>query len=161
MLAVVKKVKDGYIATYKRQLNHSIGKVWASLTENDKLEKWMSNLQVVDLQKGGTIKFNFNDGSGNSFDIMIMDYKEHSYIQYEWGEGWVRFELYPKDDGCLLVLKEFIPTLSDHTSKDLAGWHACLDMFSNLLEGQFIDFPKDKWKTWYENYQRVLQKVES
>lgn len=161
MLAVVEKFEDGYIATYNRPLHHSVDKVWSALTENAKLEKWMSNLQVIDLQKGGTIKFNMNDGTGKYLDISILDYKELSYLQYEWGEGWVRFELYPKDDGCLLILKEYIPTLSDHTSKDLAGWHVCLDMFSTLLDGQYMDFPMDEWEKWHEKYINVIRQIES
>lgn len=161
MLAVVEKFEDGYIATYNRVFHHSVDKVWSSLTENDKLEKWMANLQVMDLRKGGTIKFNMNDGTGKSLDISILDFKELSYLQYEWGEGWVRFELYPKDDGCLLVLKEYIPTLSDHTSKDLAGWHVCLDMFSSLLDGQYMDFQMDAWEEWHDKYINVIKQIES
>lgn len=160
MLAVVEKFADGYLATYNRPLNHSVEKVWATLTENDKLEKWMSNLQVIDLRKGGTIKFNMNDGTGKSFEISILDYKERSFLQYEWGEGWVRFELSTKDDGCLLVLKEYIPTLSDHTSKDLAGWHVCLGMFSTLLDGQYMNFPIDEWKKSHEKYINVINQIE-
>ncbi|MBM7585409.1 uncharacterized protein YndB with AHSA1/START domain [Bacillus pakistanensis] len=156
MLAVVEMVKGGYIATYNRPLHHSVENVWVTLTENGNLEKWMSNLQVVDLREGGTIKFNMNDGTGKSFDIAIMDFKEMAYLQFEWGEGWVRFELFPKDDDCLLVLKEFIPSLSDHTSVDLAGWHVCLDMFSALLEGQQMDFPKGEWENYHGKYVRIV-----
>jgi uncharacterized protein YndB with AHSA1/START domain len=160
MLAVVEKIEGGYIAKYNRPLNHSLEKVWVALTENNKLEKWMPNLHVEDLRKGGAITFNMNDGTGDSFNIKIIDFKENTFLQYEWGEGWVRFELYPKDNGCLLILKEYIPTLSDHTSKDLAGWHVCLDVFSALLEDQYMDFPKGEWEKWHENYARVINQLE-
>ena len=159
MLAVVEKKENGYIATYNRPLNHSVKKVWDTLTKNDKLQKWMSNLEVVDLRKGGTIKFNMNDGTGNSFDISILDFEEQSYLQYEWGEGWVRFELSSKDNGCLLILKEYIPNLSGHTPKDLSGWHVCLIMFCSVLEGQYMDFPKGEWEKWYEKYVKLLNQL--
>jgi uncharacterized protein YndB with AHSA1/START domain len=159
MLAVVEQKEDGYIATYNRPLNHSVEKVWATLTQNDKLQKWMPNLEIVDLRKGGTIKFNMNDGTGNSFDISILEFEKQSYLQYEWGEGWVRFELSPKDNGCLLVLKEYIPTLSDHTPKDLSGWHVCLIMFSAVLEGKYMEFPKGEWEKWYEKYIKVINQL--
>lgn len=74
--------------------------------------------------------------------------------------GWVRFELFPKCDGCLLVLKEYIPILSDHTSKDLAGWHVCLDMFSTLLDGQHMDFPKSEWEKWHEKYVGLINQLQ-
>jgi uncharacterized protein YndB with AHSA1/START domain len=156
MLAVIEKTEGGYMATYNRPLNYSAEKVWAALTQNDKLEKWMPNLEVKDLHPNGTIQFNMNDGTGSSFDMKILDYKEYALLQYEWGEGWVRFELYPKDDGCLLLLKDFIPNLSDHTPKDLAGWHVCLDVFIALLDGKMMDFPKAEWKAWHEKYTQLI-----
>lgn len=156
MLAVLEKVEGGYIASFHRPLNHSIEKVWSALTENGKLEKWMSNLEVQDLRKGGTIQFNMNDGSNSSFGMKIRDFKEKEVLEYEWGEGWVRFELKPTPEGCLLVLKEFIPSLSDHTSKDLAGWHVCLDIFKELLQGNEMAFPKGQWEKCHDKYQEKV-----
>ena len=153
MLAVIEKVEGGHIARYDRPLKHSVEKVWAAITQNDKLVRWMPNLQVVDLKQDGTIKFNMNDGTGNSFDIKIRDFKENEVLEYEWGDGWVRFELHPKPEGCLLVLKEFISTINDHTSKDLAGWHVCLDVLIDLLNGEYhAVFPKENWEKWHQKY---------
>lgn len=153
MLAVLKKNESGYIARFERSLNHSATEVWEALTENGKLRKWMPNLQVEDLSKGGVIKFNMNDGTGSSFDIKIRDYKQNKVLEYEWGDGWVNFEISPKSDGCELVLNEFIPTVNDHTPKDLAGWHVCLDLLVHLLRGHYYDeFPKEDWEKWYEKY---------
>lgn len=159
MLAVVEKVDGGYIARYRRPLKHSAEKVWAALTENGKLEKWMPNLEVKDLRQGGTIQFNFNDGSDSSFPMKIRGFQEHEVLEYEWGEGWVRFELSPQPEGCLLVLKEFIPELSDHTSKDLAGWHVCLDIFAALLEGREMAFPKGEWEKHHEQYAELVARL--
>ena len=160
MLAVIEKVEGGHIARYDRPLKHSVEKVWAAITQNDKLDRWMPNLQVVDLKQDGTIKFNMNDGTGNSFDIKIRDYKENEVLEYEWGDGWVRFELHPKPEGCLLVLKEFISTINDHTSKDLAGWHVCLDVLIDLLNGQYhAEFPKESWEKWHQKYVVSVKRI--
>ncbi len=51
MLATIQKQPNNYVVTFTRSLPHSIDAVWAVLTENDKLQKWMSNLEVIDLQK--------------------------------------------------------------------------------------------------------------
>lgn len=153
MLAVIEKVEGGYIARYDRPLKHPVEKVWRALTQNDQLVKWMPNLQIVDLKQDGTIKFNLNDGTGHSFDMKIRDYKENEVLEFEWGDGWVRFELHPKPEGCLLVLKEFISTINDHTPKDLAGWHVCLDVLIDLLNGKsHAVFPKENWEKWYQKY---------
>lgn len=160
MLAVVEKVDGGFIARFERSLKHPVEKVWAALTVNNKLEKWFSNLQVEDLRKDGTIRFNMNDGTGTSINIKITDFQENSVLEYEWGEGRVRFELYPKSEGCLLILKEFIPTLNDHTPKDLAGWHVCLDVLSALLNGELMEFPKGEWEQWYQKYIISINQIE-
>lgn len=94
MLAVIEKNEGGYVARYDRPLKHSVEKVWSALTENDKLAKWMPNLQVEELRKGGTIKFDMKDGSGTFIDIEILDFQHYSVLEYTWGRNRVRFELY-------------------------------------------------------------------
>lgn len=108
MLAVIEKNEGGYVARYDRPLKHSVEKVWSALTENDKLAKWMPNLQVEELRKGGTIKFDMKDGSGTFIDIEILDFQQYSVLEYTWGSDRVRFELYPKPDGCLLARQMII-----------------------------------------------------
>lgn len=154
MLAFLEKVENGHIARFDRPLEHSVEKVWAAMTQNDLLNKWMPNLQVVDLRLDGTIKFNMNDGTGNTFDIRIRDCKENEVLEFEWGEGWVRFELSPKPEVCFLILKEFIGTINDHSSIDLAGWHVCLDLLNDVLNGHVHEeFPIENWEKWHQKYE--------
>ncbi|MFD1065068.1 SRPBCC family protein [Oceanobacillus locisalsi] len=154
MSATLEKAANGYIATYERQWEKTIEEVWSVLTQNDKLQQWMPNLEVVDLRKNGTMTFHMNDGIGSSFSISILDFQAYSYWQFEWGDGSVRFELEPVEEGCKLILKEYIPAMSNHVPKDLAGWYICLDMFQAVLEGKPMDFPKESWKTHYEAYKK-------
>jgi uncharacterized protein YndB with AHSA1/START domain len=86
MLASIQKIEDGYVARFDRPLNHSVEKVWAALTENDKLISWMPNLQVEELRKGGTIKFDMKDGSGTFIDIEILDFELNSVLEFTWGK---------------------------------------------------------------------------
>lgn len=155
MLAVVQQVQNGYVARFERHLNHSVEKVWASLTENDKLAKWFSELQVVDLREGGIIKFNMLDGTFK--EIEIIELKMYSVLEYTWAEDRVRFELYPESDGCRLVLIEKINKITSHTSKDLTGWHVCLDIINALLDGRTIESRENEWKTWHEKYEQLIE----
>lgn len=154
MQAIVEKTEQGYLATFGRRFESSVDAVWSTLTQNDKLQQWMPNLEIVDLRKNGTMKFHMNDGTGNSFEIAILDFQEQVYWQFEWGDGSVRFELESAENGCVLLLKEFIPALNNHIPKDLAGWQVCLEMFQAALDGNPIDFPKESWKAHYEEYQK-------
>jgi len=156
MLAIVEKTEKGYSATFERRFKSSVEAVWSTLTQNDKLQQWMPNLEVVDLRKNGTMKFNMNDGTGNSFEIAILDFQAQTHWQFEWGDGSVRFELEPVENGCVLLLKEYIPALNNHIPKDLAGWQVCLEMFQAELEGKPMDFPKESWEAHYKAYQKKI-----
>lgn len=152
-------MEGGHLARFERTLNIKVENVWAALTENDQLVKWMPNLEIVDLKQNGTIQFHMNDGTGNSFEIKILNFKVNEVLQFDWGEGWVRFELHPKSEGSLLVLEEFIKTINDHTPKDLAGWHVCLELMIDLLNGHVHgEFPKENWQKLYEKYVELLRK---
>jgi uncharacterized protein YndB with AHSA1/START domain len=158
MLAVIQKVEHGYIARFERRLKHPVEKVWALLTENEKLAKWFSELSVDDLREGGIIKFDMQDGS---FEKMtITELKLYSVLEYTWGDDSVRFELHPNSEGCLLVLKEKINKMTSHTSRDLAGWHVCLDVIQALLDGRTLESRDEEWKKWHEKYVEAVGMIE-
>jgi uncharacterized protein YndB with AHSA1/START domain len=156
MLAVIEQNGDGYIARFERHLKHPVEKVWASLTENDKLKKWFSELEVADLREGGVIKFDMQDGTYE--EMRILELKMHSVLEYTWGEDQVRFELYPEPEGCRLVLIEKINQITDHTPRDLAGWHVCLDGIKALLDEQDFGPQKPEWEKWYKDYAAAIKK---
>jgi uncharacterized protein YndB with AHSA1/START domain len=154
MLAVIQQAEKGYIARFERHLKYSVEKVWASLTENDKLAKWFSELEVDSLREGGIIKFNMPDGTFKKLEIIEL--KIDSVLEYTWGEDRIRFELYPEPAGCRLLLIEEINKVTDHTPKDLAGWHVCLDAIIALLDGKTLEFRENEWKTQYEQYKQLI-----
>jgi uncharacterized protein YndB with AHSA1/START domain len=157
MLAVIQKIENGSIARFERHLKHSVEKVWSYLTENEKLAKWFSELRVDDLREGGSIKFDMQDGTFE--EIKIIELKMYSVLEYTWGEDRVRFELYPEPEGCLLVLKETITAITNHTPRDLAGWHVCLDVIDALLDDRTIESRDEAWKAWHEKYIRAIGNV--
>ncbi len=157
MLAVLQQTKEGYVARFERHLKHSVEKVWSYLTENDKLKKWFSELQVEDLREGGVIKFDMHDGTFK--EMKIIELQLYSVLEYTWAEDRVRFELYPEADGCRLVLIETLNKITDHTPKDLAGWHVCLDVIKALLDEQTLDSRKSEWEKWYKEYTQRIHEM--
>ncbi|WP_305927556.1 SRPBCC family protein [Bacillus mycoides] len=150
MLAEIEKQTDGYIVKFERQFSYTIEEVWSVLTENSKLKKWMSNLQIENLKTGGIIKFDMMDGSFLNIDI--LECQLNSVLEFTWDKDRVRFEIHKEENGSLLLLKEYIHELTDHTPKDIAGWHICLDLFSSALEGEEKVFSKNEWEYWFDNY---------
>src|SRR5688572_21682769 len=120
MLAVIQKIDNGYIARFERHLKHPVEKVWASITEPDKLAKWLASAKV-DLREGENLELTFDLTEGNTVACRITEIKLLSVFEFTWGDDRVRFELYPAPEGCLLVLKEMFETFSEQTPKDLAG----------------------------------------
>lgn len=156
MIAHIEKLENGFTATYKRQLKHPVEDVWAYLTDNEKLPKWFSELRVDELREGGIIKFDMGDGTFE--ELKILELKVNSVLEFTWWPDTVRFELSEESGGCLLQLIERIHTLTDHTPKDLAGWHVCLDVIEALLDGRSIE-RKEEWKNWYEKYVKEIEKT--
>ncbi|MCL1697188.1 MULTISPECIES: SRPBCC family protein [unclassified Lysinibacillus] len=161
MLATIQKQQNNYVVKFNRPLSHSVEAVWAVLTENEKLQKWMNNLEIIDLRKNGKIRFNMNDGTDASMEITITDYVESEVLEFDWGKDTVRFELSPTSSGSILVLVESIRELTEHTPKDLAGWHVCLNLLSDLLNGTVHEaFPMEEWQKWFAEYKQLVDDVE-
>ncbi len=157
MIAEIQKVTDGYIVKFERQFPYKIEEVWSVLTENSKLKKWMSNLQIESLKTSGVIKFDMMDGSFINIDI--LECQINKVLEFTWDKDRVRFEIHKEENGSILFFKEFIHELTDHTPKDIAGWHICLDLFSAVLEGEEKEFSKDKWQQWFEIYKEKVIEV--
>jgi uncharacterized protein YndB with AHSA1/START domain len=157
MLALIEKVENGHTARFERHFKHSVEEVWSWLTDNDKLPKWFSELRVDELRKGGVIKFDMQDGTFE--ELTILELEINSILEYTWGEDIVRFELNPEQEGCCLVLIEKMKTITNHTPKDLAGWHVCLNIINALLDGRTIEDRKEEWKKWYEKYVQAVGNI--
>ena len=65
---------------------------------------------------------------------------------------------YIKKNGSILILKEFIHELTDHTPKDIAGWHICLDLFL-LFYKEKKEFSKGEWKYWFNKYKVKIDEL--
>lgn len=157
MLATIQKSGTGYIARFERLLNHSVENVWSMLTDNEKLKKWFSELRVEDLRKGGIISFDMQDGTFE--EMVITELEMNSVLEFTWAEDIVRFELFPNADGCLFVFSEKINKITNHTPKDLAGWHVCLDVIRELLDGRTMESREAEWKKWYVKYVEAIEKI--
>jgi uncharacterized protein YndB with AHSA1/START domain len=154
VLAVVEKVDGGYVARFDRHLKHPVEKVWATLTEPEKLSNWFADA-VVDLRVGGTIELTFKP-EGNTVSCTITDLQPLSVLEYTWGKDKLRWELHPEQGGCLLQLKEFFSAFDDHRPKDLAGWHTILDMLPPVLDGEHVEFSMYEWQQVYDQYRDMF-----
>ena len=103
MIAEIGKLTDGYIVKFEREFPYTVEEVWSVLTENSKLKKWMSNLQIESLKTGGIIKFDMMDGSFINIDI--LECQLNSVLEFTWDKDRVRFEIHKEENGTLYFLK--------------------------------------------------------
>ncbi|MGO4498310.1 SRPBCC family protein [Paenibacillus sp. 2RAB27] len=158
MIADLQPAQGGYVARYERHWQHDVKEVWSWLTENDKLTQWFPELEVGELREGGMIKFNMPDGTVIPMDI--LGFSQDQVLAFTWDKDRVRFELHAEsDDGCHLVFSEYLHQITEHTPRDLAGWHVCLDVIEALLEGRTIAARKDMWNGWYVKYKQLTDAV--
>ncbi|MFD1851786.1 SRPBCC family protein [Oceanobacillus bengalensis] len=158
MIATIEKGNNVVTATYTRNLNHATPEVWSFLTENKKLKQWFSELEIQSLEKRGKIFFDLQDG--NYEEMEILDVVENEVFAFTWPPtDSVRFELKSTGSGCELVFKEFIHNVTEHTPKDLAGWHICLDVIERLLNGKSTRNRKAEWEACYPKYQELVASI--
>lgn len=156
MIATIKKLNDVPVAVFEREMKHSPKEVWDYLTENDKLKQWFSELEVKSLEKGGHILFDFQDGNYEKMEI--LDVKMEEVLEFVWPpKNTVRFELNDKDGHCQLIFKQFLYEITEHTAKDLAGWHVCLQVIETLLNGEEVKDRKASWERVYPKYVEVVK----
>ncbi|MNN09894.1 hypothetical protein D3C81_1228000 [compost metagenome] len=153
-IARIQKAEQGYIATFERSLKHSVQQVWSFLTDNEKLQQWFPELSVDELIEGGTIRFDM--GNGGFEEMTILELKPLSVLEYTWDKDRVRFELSETPDGCRLVLVEKLTRIIDHTPRDLAGWHVCLDVIAALLDDRVVESRKNEWEKRYVQYREAV-----
>ncbi len=96
---------------------------------------------------------------GSFINIDILECQLNSVLEFTWDKDRVRFEIHNEENGTLLLLKEYIHELTDHTPRDVVGWHICLNLFSFVLEGEEKEFSKDEWQQWFEIYKDKIHEV--
>ncbi|OZU89145.1 activator of Hsp90 ATPase 1 family protein [Virgibacillus indicus] len=157
MLAKIDKSGEFAAAVFTRQFYYSIDEVWSYLTNNDKLQQWFPELEIQKLEKGSEILFDMKDGNYEKMEILEVEPK--SILAFTWDKNSVQFELAANSFGCKLVFKEYLHEVTDHTPKDLAGWHVCLEVIQALLDGTTIRNRRSLWNRWYKKYQEAIEEA--
>ena len=135
-------------------------KIWAALTESDRLVEWLAPGEI-ELRPGGRALLRFTNG-GSVIDSTMTAVEPPRLLEYGWtaeaGDfGSVRWELFPEDGGTRLVLTHTVPeSASSFGPSALAGWHTHLEQLVAVLDGNPIPWSRDRWQALYDQYERTL-----
>jgi uncharacterized protein YndB with AHSA1/START domain len=178
----VKAVGDEYQLRFERDLPHPVEKVWAFLTEPDKLKTWLADGEI-DLRVGGRVFL-----EGDNIDSHVTALEPGRVLAFgwktaDWDGGIIRFELEPTSDGTRLNFTHDMSKLSDEAKRELmdkievpegwdqlpstlAGWHSIFDRLGKALDGSAqrssLDWREagkdalDEWRALNEHYKKVL-----
>jgi uncharacterized protein YndB with AHSA1/START domain len=141
-LGTVGKLADGKsFVKFERDLNHSIDKVWAAITDPAQRDCWFPGF-TLDLTLGGGFEIWFGgdcDGPAH-MEGTVIELDPPNLLQC----GSMRYELNATEHGCHLTFTDVVQySPSQLTPKILnsilGGWHRHTDMLEEHLNGAKVD----------------------
>ncbi|THD62410.1 SRPBCC family protein [Phenylobacterium sp.] len=138
-LGVVTATDDALQVVFHRRYRQPVEKVWAALTDPDRLADWFA-VAEVDLRVGGTLKLNWNGGAHEA-EMTITVCEPPRALAWRWTIGeretLVRFDLSPDGDGCALTLTHSGLSLDGARDGGVRrGWHAHLEALPDAMDGR-------------------------
>lgn len=141
---------DGVALVFRRRYAKPLTKVWAALTDAERLSAWFTPTRIDRLEVGGRMEIYFPlQKQGSTATIVTLE--PMRAFAWAWHEAdydtLVRFDLEPDGEGCRLTLTHSGLRPEDGP-ETLGGWHAYLEALEKAAEGvattpaQFLD----RWK---------------
>jgi uncharacterized protein YndB with AHSA1/START domain len=158
----VRELDGRYELRFERRLDHPVRKVWAALTESERLAEWLAEADL-ELVEGGRVELCWQntDEHGNRAVARgrITRLEPPRLLEIDTDiHGLLRWELREDGDGCLLTFTNATPAPEDMLAIVLAGWHIHLDHLAHSLVGHPVNWPTwagdhlEHWKelrNWY------------
>lgn len=148
MTASIRKMDDQVIAEFEREYPVEIDLVWRMLAENQYLQKWFADLEIQTLEEDGTFE-----------EMTITSLSVPNVLEYTLGNDLVRFDVTPSKAGTHLIFKETISEVTDHTPKDITGWHICLDVIEAILSNEELPDRQLSYNEWYPVYEEKFTEL--
>jgi uncharacterized protein YndB with AHSA1/START domain len=135
MSASVVAAGDQWTLIFVRVLPHPPGKVWAALTDPDRLAQWAPFEATRDLSQPGETVLTMVDGPDRTdTPANVLRAEAPVLLEYTWDTDLLRWELTPEGDGTRLTLRHTLAE-RDQAPSVAAGWHLCADVLERLLAG--------------------------
>ena len=145
-----------------RVVPHPPERVWTALTEPDDLAQWGPFVTDRALASPGPVRLTTRDaGQTEPSEEQVRAVEPGTSVEYSWGTGVLRWEVFPHEDGSRLVLRHRFSDRADAPSY-AAGWHLCLQSLEELLaDGSArsrvgTSAPAHGWQELHDRYRRSL-----
>lgn len=149
---------DGfYDVVLRRRLKKPIEKVWAAITEPERIADWFTEV-VIDPRVGGVYHLRFPN---ENFEMIgeIVAFEPPRLLVHTWPhedheDSLVRYELAPDGEGCRLTLTETL--VSRKGLNALPGWHTFLEALPGAVDGVRTVWTWDREKAIGELYAEMM-----
>ena len=134
------KSNGRYILRFERFTSNNPEDVFSILTNPSYFSKWYPfSTGEMDLKLGGKIAF--DDGEGSTYSATITELEKPYLFRFREFEDLVNISL-QEDNGCRII---FTHTFDDDSwaVNTAAGWHGCLDVFLQIINGEPIKWNDD------------------
>ncbi|ANY07344.1 SRPBCC family protein [Pseudonocardia sp. HH130630-07] len=149
----VERGPAGTVLHVTRRYPHSVDRVWAALTEPDRLSRWFPCEVEADVRVGGLITFRFGPDDVDTAEITELD--PPRVLAFLWSGEHLRWTLTPDGDGCTLHLANPVAD-PGWTANTAAGWDRCFGALTAVLGGGPVPVHRGPDEALTEHYRTVL-----
>jgi uncharacterized protein YndB with AHSA1/START domain len=136
-VARIHKEGEDWTLVLVRDLRHPPAKVWEAITDPAHLREWAPFDADRSLATPGTVKLStVGTPTPHVSETIVKRAEAPRLLEYQWGDGNMRWELEPLGKGTRLTLWHGIDRR--YISWGAAGWHICFDVLDRLLAGEPI-----------------------
>jgi uncharacterized protein YndB with AHSA1/START domain len=128
---------------FERRLDHPVERVWAALTEADRLIEWLGHQAEIDPREGGRLAIWLGgpgDPGSAEYTITVFDAPHVMEVEGGGEAGVLRWELRSLGKGCTLTFTHTLLPGERPENLVLAGWHVLLDQLPDALDGSPADW---------------------
>lgn len=134
--ATVTGAGDAWTLIFVRALPHPPERVWAALTEPERLDQWAPFAAARDLSATGETTLTMIDGPDRTdLPVTVLRADPPTLLEYTFGDDLLRWELTAADGGTRLTLRHTFAK-RDEAPMYAAGWHLCVAVLGRLLDGE-------------------------
>ncbi|EMO8754847.1 SRPBCC family protein [Listeria monocytogenes] len=153
--SICKRDNGGAVVNFELEINATKAEVFALLTTNAGLAKWFNELEVGELGADGYLLSVMTPEE--KITMPIRAFETNQKLAFEWDQDEVDFELNEiTANKTRLTFREQLTTITEHSPRDISGWHICLKKLQASAEGKIYDFNKTEFETLFAKYQKEL-----
>jgi uncharacterized protein YndB with AHSA1/START domain len=153
---------ESWTFVLSRELRHPPARVWQALTDPEQLKQWApfdadGNLGVA----GQTVHLS-TVGTSQTTESRVRRADYPHLLEFDWGGHEVRWELEDFNGGTRLTLWASINR--QYVSMGAAGWHICLDVLVQFVDGDPIGrlvgphlMKDERWQRLNSEYARLFK----